>query len=57
MEKEFRVNRVSSCVDIHTLAMYVKLLCSFELPFVVKAITSRIRGEGLRWKLSQFFLF
>ena len=49
-EQEFRVNRLSPCADVQTL--YVKLFCSFELPFVAKAIMGRIRREGLRWKLS-----
>ena len=56
-ELEFRVNRLSSYTEVQTLNMCVKLLYSFELPFVAKAIMGRIRREGLRWKRSQFFMF
>jgi len=52
LEKPFNV----LVVMFQTLNMYAKLLCSFELPFVAKTITGRIHGEGLRWKISQFFM-
>ena len=46
-EQGFRVNCVSPCINVQTLYMYVELICSFELPFVAKAIMGRIRREGL----------
>jgi len=36
--------------------MYVKLMCSFELSFVVKAIMGHIRKAGMRWKLFSIFM-
>ena len=52
MDQKFRVNRVSPCINIQALGMYVELICFFELLFVAKTITGRIRREGLQWKLS-----
>ena len=49
MEKEqkFRANRADSYVNVQVLGMYVVFICSLELLFVVKAITGRIRKEGM----------
>jgi len=49
-EQKFRVNCAGPYINVQALSMYVELMCSFEL--VAKAITGRIRKEGLRWKLS-----
>jgi len=46
-EQKFRVNRAGPYINVQALGMYVELMCSFELPFVAKAITGRILRESL----------
>jgi len=47
-KQKFRVNRTGSYVNVQALGMYVELVCSFDLPFIVKTITGCIHREGLR---------